>query len=53
MSRYYHPTYRSDTAIAEERRTAELPEKAVKIYKTSILVFKDRDKSVSREHWWR
>merc|ERR1712125_276933 len=26
---------------------------AIKIYKTSILVFKDRDKYVSGEHRWR
>jgi len=30
-----------------------IPEYAVKIYKTSILVFKDRDKYVSGEHRWR
>ena len=28
-------------------------EYAIKIYKTSILVFKDRDKYVSGEHRWR
>jgi len=32
---------------------APVPEYAVKIYKTSILVFKDRDKYVSGEHRWR
>lgn len=30
-----------------------IPDYAVKIYKTSILVFKDRDKYVSGEHRWR
>ena len=30
-----------------------VPDYAVKIYKTSILVFKDRDKYVSGEHRWR
>jgi len=32
---------------------AEITEYAIKIYKTSILVFKDRDKYVSGEHRWR
>jgi RIO kinase 1 len=31
----------------------DLTEYAIKIYKTSILVFKDRDKYVSGEHRWR
>jgi len=31
----------------------ELTEFAIKIYKTSILVFKDRDKYVAGEHRWR
>eukprot|EP00934_Nitzschia_sp_Nitz4_P007105 Nitzschia sp. Nitz4//scaffold35_size145790//132033//133842//NITZ4_003058-RA/size145790-augustus-gene-0.93-mRNA-1//1//CDS//3329549208//7095//frame0 len=31
----------------------EVKEFAIKIYKTSILVFKDRDKYVSGEHRWR
>jgi len=33
--------------------TGEKMDYAVKIYKTSILVFKDRDKYVSGEHRWR
>jgi RIO kinase 1 len=32
---------------------ATIDEFAIKIYKTSILVFKDRDKYVSGEHRWR
>ncbi len=32
---------------------APVPDYAVKIYKTSILVFKDRDKYVAGEHRWR
>jgi RIO kinase 1 len=31
----------------------DVTEYAIKIYKTSILVFKDRDKYVSGEHRWR
>ena len=40
---------RSGVGVGDE------PEKeyAVKVYKTSILVFKDRDKYVSGEHRWR
>jgi RIO kinase 1 len=33
--------------------TTGVTEFAIKIYKTSILVFKDRDKYVSGEHRWR
>jgi RIO kinase 1 len=33
--------------------TPNITEYAIKIYKTSILVFKDRDKYVSGEHRWR
>lgn len=33
--------------------TTPINEFAIKIYKTSILVFKDRDKYVSGEHRWR
>ncbi|KAL3796572.1 hypothetical protein HJC23_009703 [Cyclotella cryptica] len=33
--------------------SADITEYAIKIYKTSILVFKDRDKYVSGEHRWR
>lgn len=36
-----------------ETTHAHIQEYAIKIYKTSILVFKDRDKYVSGEHRWR
>ena len=36
-----------------EAEGAQISEYAIKIYKTSILVFKDRDKYVSGEHRWR
>jgi len=38
-------------ALASEAE--HITEYAIKIYKTSILVFKDRDKYVSGEHRWR
>lgn len=37
----------------DSTRVINVSEFAVKIYKTSILVFKDRDKYVSGEHRWR
>ena len=37
----------------EKSNDVRVPEYAVKIYKTSILVFKDRAKYVSGEHRWR
>jgi len=37
----------------EEEKEEKVTEYAVKIYKTSILVFKDRDKYVSGEYRWR
>ncbi len=37
----------------EDEPEISVPEYAVKIYKTSILVFKDRDKYVSGENRWR
>jgi RIO kinase 1 len=44
----------NDPFLKGETDDGELvPEYAVKIYKTSILVFKDRDKYVSGEHRWR
>jgi RIO kinase 1 len=43
-------TSTDNTAEPEERVVTEY---AIKIYKTSILVFKDRDKYVSGEHRWR
>lgn len=44
----------NDPFLKGETDSGELvPEYAVKIYKTSILVFKDRDKYVSGEHRWR
>lgn len=36
-----------------EAEGSQISEYAIKIYKTSILVFKDRDKYVSGEHRWR
>ncbi|GAX12983.1 RIO kinase 1 [Fistulifera solaris] len=36
-----------------EAEGSQVAEYAIKIYKTSILVFKDRDKYVSGEHRWR
>ena len=44
------PTLAQETANAVD---ANVMEYAIKIYKTSILVFKDRDKYVSGEHRWR
>ena len=43
-------TSTTDTSEPQERVVTEY---AIKIYKTSILVFKDRDKYVSGEHRWR
>jgi RIO kinase 1 len=46
----------NNTFMKEEEETSndtKVPEYAVKIYKTSILVFKDRAKYVSGEHRWR
>jgi hypothetical protein len=40
-------------AKAGKKSTTHITEFAIKIYKTSILVFKDRDKYVSGEHRWR
>ncbi len=40
-------------AKAGKKSTTDVKEFAIKIYKTSILVFKDRDKYVSGEHRWR
>lgn len=40
-------------AKAGRQSDSSIPEYAIKIYKTSILVFKDRDKYVSGEHRWR
>jgi RIO kinase 1 len=45
--------YAKGAAATTPEGVTELPEYAVKIYKTSILVFKDRDKYVSGEHRWR
>jgi len=41
------------TAVTKSSNAALVEEFAIKIYKTSILVFKDRDKYVSGEHRWR
>jgi RIO kinase 1 len=43
--------HKSGPAIPES--SSSIVEYAIKIYKTSILVFKDRDKYVSGEHRWR
>jgi len=43
------PTPKNDDDVPD----AVIDEFAIKIYKTSILVFKDRDKYVSGEHRWR
>ena len=43
-------TTTNSTDITSKRNVTEF---AIKIYKTSILVFKDRDKYVSGEHRWR
>lgn len=43
----------SNAFAKEGEDCGNVPEYAVKIYKTSILVFKDRDKYVSGEHRWR
>ena len=40
-------------AKAGKKNTTNVKEFAIKIYKTSILVFKDREKYVSGEHRWR
>lgn len=40
-------------AKAGKKALTDIGEFAIKIYKTSILVFKDRDKYVSGEHRWR
>ena len=40
-------------AKAGKKSASNITEFAIKIYKTSILVFKDRDKYVSGEHRWR
>ena len=40
-------------AKAGKKSASNISEFAIKIYKTSILVFKDRDKYVSGEHRWR
>jgi len=52
----YHCTGRGEEGDSETGKTAEeveLSHRAVKIYKTSILVFKDRDKYVSGEFRFR
>ena len=41
------------TTMATTTTESQIKEYAIKIYKTSILVFKDRDKYVSGEHRWR
>ena len=48
---YYAKAGKAQKKIENGDRT--ITELAIKIYKTSILVFKDRDKYVSGEHRWR
>ena len=43
----------SGKKIKPDQIDETITEYAIKIYKTSILVFKDRDKYVSGEHRWR
>lgn len=57
---YYAKPGKSVSSTSQHSKGPLLPESAVdvseyaiKIYKTSILVFKDRDKYVSGEHRWR
>lgn len=47
-----HKSHASDVTFAP-LVSPDITEYAIKIYKTSILVFKDRDKYVSGEHRWR
>ena len=47
------PAKNKNIATYEPNTSANITEYAIKIYKTSILVFKDRDKYVSGEHRWR
>ena len=47
------PAKNKNIATYEPNTSANIKEYAIKIYKTSILVFKDRDKYVSGEHRWR
>jgi RIO kinase 1 len=44
---------KSEPILNTNTDMADVDEFAIKIYKTSILVFKDRDKYVSGEHRWR
>jgi RIO kinase 1 len=48
---YYAKAGRQLVATSDD--SEPIQEYAIKIYKTSILVFKDRDKYVSGEHRWR
>jgi RIO kinase 1 len=48
---YYAKAGGKGAALPEA--AAKITEYAIKIYKTSILVFKDRDKYVAGEHRWR
>lgn len=47
------PAKNKNIATYEPNTSTNITEYAIKIYKTSILVFKDRDKYVSGEHRWR
>ena len=50
---YYAKAGRTRAGPALAPEATRVTEYAIKIYKTSILVFKDRDKYVSGEHRWR
>ena len=49
----FHDCFKKKTDNETTSEEEEVKEYAVKIYKTSILVFKDRDKYVSGEYRWR
>ena len=50
---YYAKAGHVPSSSSTSDHDAPVEEYAIKIYKTSILVFKDRDKYVSGEHRWR
>lgn len=51
VAQQLQPQHKGGPALPES--ATGITEYAIKIYKTSILVFKDRDKYVSGEHRWR
>ena len=50
---YYAKAGNKQQQQQQSSELAEVTEFAIKIYKTSILVFKDRDRYVSGEHRWK